>query len=511
MNELAPKTLTLKHDKSLDELSPKEFIIIKRARVNNLKNLSVAIPRNKLVVITGLSGSGKSSLAFDTLFAEGQRMYVESLSAYARQFLGRMEKPEVDYIRGVSPAIAIEQKVNTRNPRSTVGTTTEIYDYLKLLFARVGKTFSPVSGREVRRDTVTSVVDSINKLPQKTRVMIACPLRIKKGRKADEELNLLLSKGFARILINGEVKFIEELLHPETDGKKKKAIKLDENVEVLIDRTAVNPEDEDTTFRLSDSVQTAFFEGDGDCTVYIEGRNKLHFTDRFELDGIKFTEPSINFFSFNNPFGACQTCEGFGKILGIDEDLVIPDKSLSVYEGAIAPWRSETMGEWLKPLVKNGIKFDFPIHRPYNELTKEQQELVWNGNAYFEGIHSFFKYLESKTHKIQYRVLLSRYRGRTNCPDCKGTRLRKDAQYVKVASVSITDVVLLPIEEALIFFKKLELNAYDKKVSERILTEIINRLEYMDRVGLGYLNLNRLTGSLSGGEYQRIKLATSLG
>ena len=361
--------------KSLDELSPKEFIIIKRARVNNLKNLSVAIPRNKLVVITGLSGSGKSSLAFDTLFAEGQRMYVESLSAYARQFLGRMEKPEVDYIRGVSPAIAIEQKVNTRNPRSTVGTTTEIYDYLKLLFARIGKTYSPISGKEVRRDTVTSVVDVINKLPPKTRVMVACPLRIKKGRKADEELNLLLSKGFARILISGEVKFIEELLHPESDGKKKKALKLDENVEVLIDRTAVNPEDEDTTFRLSDSVQTAFFEGEGDCTVYIEGRNNLHFSDRFELDGMKFTEPSINFFSFNNPFGACQTCEGFGKILGIDEDLVIPDKSLSVYEGAIAPWRSETMGEWLKPLVKNGIKFDFPIHRPYNELTKEQQEL----------------------------------------------------------------------------------------------------------------------------------------
>ena len=511
MNELAPNTLTLKHDKSLDELSPKEFIIIKRARVNNLKNLSVAIPRNKLVVITGLSGSGKSSLAFDTLFAEGQRMYVESLSAYARQFLGRMEKPEVDYIRGVSPAIAIEQKVNTRNPRSTVGTTTEIYDYLKLLFARIGKTFSPISGKEVRRDTVTSVVDVINKLPPKTRVMIACPLQIKKGRKADEELNLLLSKGFARILISGEVKFIEELLHPESDGKKKKALKLDENVEVLIDRTAVNPEDEDTTFRLSDSVQTAFFEGDGDCTVYIEGHNNLHFSDRFELDGIKFTEPSINFFSFNNPFGACQTCEGFGKILGIDEDLVIPDKSLSVYEGAIAPWRSETMGEWLKPLVKNGIKFDFPIHRPYNELTKEQQELVWNGNAYFEGIHSFFKYLESKTHKIQYRVLLSRYRGRTNCPDCKGTRLRKDAQYVKIAGVSISDLVLLPIEDALTFFRKLELNAYDKKVSERILTEIANRLEYMDRVGLGYLTLNRLTGSLSGGEYQRIKLATSLG
>lgn len=512
MNELAPNTLAIKHDKALDDLSPKEFIIIKRARVNNLKNLSVAIPRNKLVVITGLSGSGKSSLAFDTLFAEGQRMYVESLSAYARQFLGRMEKPEVDYIKGVSPAIAIEQKVNTRNPRSTVGTTTEIYDYLKLLFARVGKTYSPVSGKEVRRDTVTSVVDSINKLPASTRVMVASPLRIKKGRKPEEELNLLLSKGFARILINGEVKFIEELLHPESEsGKKKKAIKLDENVEVLIDRTAVNPEDEDTTFRLSDSVQTAFFEGDGDCTIYVEGQKKLHFSDRFELDGMTFTEPSINFFSFNNPFGACQTCEGFGKILGIDEDLVIPDKSMSIYEGAIAPWRSETMGEWSKPLIKNGIKFDFPIHRPYNELTKEQQELVWNGNSYFDGIHGFFKYLESKSYKIQYRVLLSRYRGRTNCPDCRGTRLRKDAQYVKVGGVSITDLVLMPIEEVLTFFQKLQLNDYDKKVSDRILTEIRNRLEYMVRVGLGYLTLNRLTSTLSGGEYQRIKLATSLG
>ena len=512
MNELAPKTLAIKLDNALDELSPKQFIIIKRARVNNLKNLSVAIPRNKLVVITGLSGSGKSSLAFDTLFAEGQRMYVESLSAYARQFLGRMEKPEVDYIKGVSPAIAIEQKVNTRNPRSTVGTSTEIYDYLKLLFARIGKTYSPVSGKEVRRDTVTSVVDSINKLPPKTRVMVACPLSLKKGRKSEEELNLLLSKGFARILINGEVKFIEELLHPEGEtGKKKKALKLDEDVEVLIDRTAVNPEDEDATFRLSDSVQTAFFEGDGDCTIYVEGQKKLHFSDRFELDGIKFTEPSINFFSFNNPFGACQTCEGFGKILGIDEDLVIPDKSLSVYEGAIAPWRSETMGEWLTPLIKNGIKFDFPIHRPYSELTKEQQDLLWKGNSYFDGIHDFFKYLESKTYKIQYRVLLSRYRGRTNCPDCKGTRLRKDAQYVKIAGVSITDLVLMPIEEVFEFFRKLELNTYDRKVSERILTEISNRMEYMVRVGLGYLTLNRLTSSLSGGEYQRIKLATSLG
>jgi excinuclease ABC subunit A len=505
------QALTIK-DTYLDELNPKEYIIIKRARVNNLKNLSVAIPRNKLVVITGLSGSGKSSLAFDTLFAEGQRMYVESLSSYARQFLGRMEKPEVDYIKGVSPAIAIEQKVNTRNPRSTVGTTTEIYDYLKLLFARIGKTYSPVSGKEVKRDTVTSVVDAINKLPAGTRIMIASPLHIKKGRKLADELNLLLSKGFARILVNGEVKFIEELIGTEAEGaKKKKAIKVEGDIEVLIDRASVNPDDEDTTFRVADSVQTAFFEGEGDCIVYAEGENKMHFSDRFELDGMTFTEPSVNFFSFNNPYGACQTCEGFGKILGIDEDLVIPDKSLSVFEGAVAPWRSETMGEWAKPLLKNGIKFDFPIHRPYNELTKKQQELLWTGNEYFDGINGFFKYLESKTHKIQYRVMLSRYRGRTNCPDCKGTRLRKDAQYVKIADTSITDLVLLPIEESLVFFEKLKLPAHDQKVSERILTEIRSRLEYLTKVGLGYLTLNRITSTLSGGEYQRIKLATSLG
>jgi excinuclease ABC subunit A len=442
-------------------------------------------------------------------------MYVESLSSYARQFLGRMEKPEVDYIKGVSPAIAIEQKVNTRNPRSTVGTSTEIYDYLKLLFARIGKTYSPVSGKEVKRDTVSTVVDYINGLPQGTRVMVACPLLIKKGRKLHDELNLLLSKGFARILVDGEMKFIEEVLTPPVpEGKKKapaKAGKITGGIEILIDRASVQPDDEDTTFRLSDSVQTAFFEGEGDCIIYAEGSKKTHFSDRFELDDMTFTEPSINFFSFNNPYGACQTCEGFGKVLGIDEDLVVPDKSLSVYEGAIAPWRSETMGEWQKPLIKNGIKFDFPIHRPYSELTKAQQEVLWNGNTYFSGIHEFFRYLESKTHKIQYRVLLSRYRGRTNCPDCRGTRLRKDAQYVRIADTSITDIVLLPIEDALVFFNNLKLPVHDQKISERILTEIKSRLEYLTKVGLGYLNLNRITSTLSGGEYQRIKLATSLG
>jgi excinuclease ABC subunit A len=505
----------LTNDQYLDDLDPRDYIIIKRARVNNLKNLSVAIPRNKLVVITGLSGSGKSSLAFDTLFAEGQRMYVESLSSYARQFLGRMEKPDVDYIRGVSPAIAIEQKVNTRNPRSTVGTSTEIYDYLKLLFARIGKTISPVSGKEVKRDTVTDVVDYINKQKPGTRVMVACPLKTQKGRKLEDELNLLLSKGFARVLIDGEMKYIEELLGASEADKakaKKKKLAITGEIEVLIDRAAINPEDEDLTFRLSDSVQTAFFEGHGDCLIHVEGHGKVMFSDRFELDGITFTEPTVNLFSFNNPYGACQTCEGFGRVLGIDEDLVIPDKSLSVFENAIAPWKGEVMSaQWLKPLLKNGIRFDFPVHRPYGELTQKERDTLWNGNEYFDGINQFFKYLESKMHKIQYRVMLSRYRGRTTCPDCRGTRLRKDAAYVKVAGYSITDFVLLPIEEVYQSIGDLKLNDYDRKISERLLVEIRFRLEYLVKVGLGYLSLNRLTNTLSGGEYQRIKLATSLG
>jgi len=504
--------LTLLNDQYLDDLDPKEYIIIKRARVNNLKNLSVAIPRNKLVVITGLSGSGKSSLAFDTLFAEGQRMYVESLSSYARQFLGRMEKPDVDYIRGVSPAIAIEQRVNTRNPRSTVGTSTEIYDYLKLLFARIGKTYSPVSGEEVKRDTVTDVIDYINKQHTGTRVMVSCPLKIQKGRKLEDELNLLLSKGFARVLIGGEAKFLEELLNPTDPKGKKKKLAITGELEILIDRAAVNAEDEDLTFRLSDSVQTAFFEGHGDCNIHVEGAGSVTFSDRFELDDITFTEPSVNLFSFNNPYGACQTCEGFGRVLGIDEDLVIPDKSLSVYENAIAPWKGEVMSvQWLKPLLKNGIRFDFPVHRPYSELTQKERDILWNGNEFFDGINRFFRYLESKMHKIQYRVMLSRFRGRTTCPDCRGTRLRKDAGYVKVAGYSITDFVLMPIEEIYPAIGNLKLAAHDRKISDRLLVEIRFRLEYLLKVGLGYLNLNRLTNSLSGGEYQRIKLATSLG
>ncbi|MGY6742569.1 MAG: excinuclease ABC subunit UvrA [Cecembia sp.] len=488
---------------SVDLLDPKEYIIIKNARVNNLKSLSVAIPRNKLVVITGLSGSGKSSLAFDTLFAEGQRMYVESLSSYARQFLGRMEKPDVEYIKGVSPAIAIQQKVTTKNPRSTVGTTTEVYDYLKLLFSRIGKTISPVSGDEVKHHTVTDVVDFIHGFEEGEKVMISCPLHLMKGRNMHQELELLLQKGFTRILVNGEAYFVEDLISatevPNGD------------YEILIDRASIRHEDEDNQFRIADSVQTAFFEGHGECTVLVPGKDKRTFSDRFELDGMSFELPTVNFFSFNNPYGACKTCEGFGSVLGIDPDLVIPDKSLSVYEGAIAPWRGETTGKWLEPLVKKGIYFDFPIHRAYEDLTAAEKELIWTGNSYFKGLNDFFADLESKTHKIQYRVMLSRFRGRTTCPDCKGTRLRKDASYVKLGGKSITDIVLMPIDKALGYFRQLELSDSEKKVANRLLKEILNRLEYIDKVGLGYLTLNRLTSTLSGGEYQRIKLATSLG
>lgn len=497
--------------KKLDDLDPRQYIIIKNARVNNLKNLSVAIPRNRLIVVTGLSGSGKSSLAFDTLFAEGQRMYVESLSSYARQFLGRMEKPDVDYIKGVSPAIAIEQKVNTRNPRSTVGTTTEIYDYLKLLFARIGKTLSPVSGLEVRRDTVTGVMDTLNRLAPGTRVTITAPLKIQKGRKPVDELELLLRKGFTRIRQDGQVRSIEEAVTGLKEKKKPAAAKSFAAYEIVIDRAAIQPQDEDLVFRLSDSIQTAFFEGQGDCVVYVEDKETQRFSDRFELDGITFTEPSVNLFSFNNPFGACQTCEGFGKILGIDEDLVIPDKGLSLFEGAVAPWRTETMSEWLTPWLRTGAKLDFPIHRAYQDLSPTEKQLLWTGNKEIDGINGFFKYLESKSYKIQYRVMLSRYRGRTTCPDCRGTRLRKDASYVKIAGTSITDLVLLPIEEALQFFNQLSIATFDQKVADRLLKEIRYRLEYLVKVGLGYLTLNRLTNTLSGGEYQRIKLATSLG
>ncbi len=490
-------------DNNLDTLDPRQNIIIKGARVHNLKNLSVALPRNQFIVITGLSGSGKSSLAFDTLYAEGQRMYVESLSSYARQFLGRMDKPDVDYIKGISPAIAIEQKVSIKNNRSTVGTSTEIYDYLKLLYARIGKTYSPVSGEVVQKDTVADVVDYIFSLEDEARVMILAPLLQSPERTLAKELDLLLQKGYSRIYADGQVYFIEELLAQENP-------QLGKEVYILIDRAIVYKSDEDLQFRIADSVQTAFYEGHGECRV-MHGEDVRVFSDRFELDGMVFEEPSVNFFSFNNPYGACQTCEGFGSVLGIDPDLVIPDKSLTVYEGAIAPWRSDKMNEWLQPLIKNGIRFDFPIHRPYNELSEAEQELLWTGNKYFEGLNTFFKHLQSQTHKIQYRVMLSRYRGRTTCPDCKGSRLRKDASYVKINGKSITDLVLLPITKTLEFFENLQLTEHEQKVADRLVVEVTNRLGYLNRVGLGYLTLNRLSNTLSGGESQRISLATSLG
>jgi excinuclease ABC subunit A len=505
--------------RSVDHLSPRQFIIIKGAKVHNLKGIDVAIPRNKLVVLTGLSGSGKSSLAFDTLFAEGQRMYVESLSSYARQFLGRMEKPEVEYIKGVSPAIAIEQKVSTRNPRSTVGTSTEIYDYLKLLFARAGTTYSPVSGHEVRKDTVTDVVNFMYGYEAGQRVMIMAPLRVREDRTLAYELNILLQKGYTRIVADGgptgrQVLQIEDVLESSETIDQRLATN---DLEILVDRGTVlydadGKPDEDNQYRFSDSVQTAFSEGDGTCRVDIVGKESRVFSDKFELDGIVFEEPSVNLFTFNNPYGACRRCDGFGKVLGIDPDLVIPDKNLSVFEGAIAPWRSEKMSEeFLKPLLKNGIRFDFPIHRPYKDLTPAEQELLWAGNTYFNGLNSFFDYVESQTFKVQYRVMLSRYRGKTTCPECRGSRLRKDAGYVKVGGKSITDLVLMPLGKVTTFFHELELPEHQQQVANRILIEIRNRLDYMERVGLGYLTLNRLTNTLSGGEYQRIKLATSLG
>jgi len=492
----------------LEALDPRQFILIKGARVHNLKNIDVAIERDKLVIITGLSGSGKSSLAFDTIFADGQRRYVESLSSYARQFLGRMQKPEVDYIKGISPAIAIEQKVNTRNPRSTVGTSTEIYDYLKLLFARIGTTYSPISGKQVKRNTVTDVVDFIKSLDGNPRILITSPLKIISKRKLTDQLTILLQQGFTRIYYKGEVIKIENIL----DAKK--SIKEALDIKIVIDRIVVNFEDTDLQSRLSDSVQTAFYEGNGRCFIeVIDGaKTKTHeFSNRFELDGITFEEPSQNFFSYNNPYGACKRCEGFGSIIGIDEDLVIPDKSLSVYQGAIAPWKGEKMGQWKELMVMNAYKFDFPVHKPYSELSKKQQELLWNGNKHFEGINEFFRQVEEQTYKIQYRVMLSRYRGKTLCPECSGTRLRGDANYVKITGKSISELVLKPLEELKVFFSQLELNHYETQVSKRILIEINNRLDFLCDVGLGYLTLNRLSSSLSGGESQRINLATSLG
>ena len=486
--------------------SPKTHIQIKGARVNNLKNIDVDIPKNQLVVITGMSGSGKSSLAFDTLYAEGQRRYVESLSSYARQFMGRMNKPDVDYIKGIAPAIAIEQKVISSNPRSTVGTSTEIYDYLKLLFARIGRTISPISGKEVHKDSVSSIVDRILSYPDDTTVTIYSPLIPTNNRKLKEELSLLLQKGFVRIKHQDTIKKIETIIDDKAIANT--AFKEGE-LFIVIDRVVLDQTD-DTINRLADSVQTAYYEGKGNCVVEI-GEDSFSFSDKFELDGIIFEEPTPNFFSFNNPYGACKRCEGYGKIIGIDPDLVVPDKSRSVFDGAIAPWRGEKMGAWLDKLVRTAIKFDFPIHRAYNELTKAQQELLWNGNKYFRGLNDFFAELEEQTYKIQYRVMLSRYRGKTDCPECKGTRLRKDATYVKINGHSITDVVLLPLDKALSLFQNLELTENEAVIAKRLLAEITNRLQFLSDVGLSYLTLNRLSNSLSGGESQRINLATSLG
>ncbi len=521
--------------KKIEDFNAKEFIIIKGARVHNLKNIDVAIPRNKLVVITGLSGSGKSSLAFDTLYAEGQRRYVESLSSYARQFLGRIDKPEVDYIKGISPAIAIEQKVNSKNPRSTVGTSTEIYDYLKLLFARIGKTFSPVSGNQVKRDTVNDVAIFINALAPETKILVLSPINKKTDKPLKKQLELLSQQGFTRILQNGLVQKIEDFVATKFSEK--------EQIYIVVDRLTVRPNDEDNENRISDSVQTAFYEGDGECVIQLmmdesvttktsvsdkDFKSKIKskklkssvnligvkgrsFSNKFELDGLTFEEPTTNFFSFNNPVGACKHCEGFGSVIGIDEDLVIPNKNLSVYEDAIVCWKGEKMSEWKNVLVTSSHKFDFPIHRSYYDLTDKERKLLWTGNKYFEGLTSFFKHLESQSYKIQYRVMLSRYRGKTVCPECNGTRIRKDATYVKVDDCSINDVVLMPVSDSLKFFSKLKLSDYDTEVAKRILIEIKNRLQFLDDVGLGYLTLNRLSNSLSGGESQRINLATSLG
>lgn len=483
-------------------LEPKKNILIKGAQVHNLKNLDVAIPRNKLVVITGLSGSGKSSLAFDTLYAEGQRRYVESLSSYARQFLGRLDKPKVEYIKGIAPAIAIEQKVNTTNARSTVGTSTEIYDYLKLLYARIGKTFSPVSGKEVRKDTVSDVINDVKTFETESKWLLLAPVFPEKDRSIEEKLKVLLQQGFSRIFVDGETIRLDEL----------DAVKLaKKQVFLIIDRIIVKDEEEFYN-RLSDAIQTAFFEGKGSCYLQeLNSDRKYSYSNKFELDGINFLEPNVHLFSFNNPYGACPVCEGYGNVIGIDEELVIPNTALSVYENALYPWRGESMGWYRDELVKNAYKFDFPIHKPYFELSEEQKELVWNGNEYFQGLHSFFKELEEKNYKIQNRVMLSRYRGKTKCYSCKGKRLRVEASYVKIGGKTISDLVDLPIKKLIAFFTALQLNDFDIKVAKRLLLEINNRLRFLDEVGLSYLTLNRNSASLSGGESQRINLATSLG
>lgn len=484
-------------------LTAADSIYIKGARVHNLKNISVAIPRNKLVVVTGVSGSGKSSLTIDTLFAEGQRRYAESLSAYARQFMARMVKPDVDYIKGLCPAIAIEQKVITRTPRSTVGSMTEVHDYLRLLFARTGKTISPVSGREVKKDDVGDVVAAMEQLKEGDKVLILIPFKQHKNRKVVEELNILLQKGFSR-LYDGQVQPIEDLLENTTWKPAK-------DTYVLVDRLVVKTFDEDDIHRMGDSIGTAFYEGEGELLLEINGSKKLPFSNRFELDGMQFEEPVPNLFSFNNPFGACPTCEGFSQVLGIDADLVIPDKRLSVYEGAVAPWKGEKLGWWREQFIKGAKKFNFPIHKPIIDLTKEQYETLWTGNEHAQGISDFFKEVEQNLYKVQYRVLLSRYRGRTLCPDCKGYRLRKEALYVQVAGKHIGHLCEMPVKDLVQWFAGLQLSEYDQQVAKRVLIEINHRLKTLMDVGLVYLTMNRLANSLSGGESQRIQLTRSLG
>ncbi|MEA4841367.1 MAG: excinuclease ABC subunit UvrA [Bacteroidales bacterium] len=499
-------------------MSTEKYIQIQGARVNNLKNINVLIPRNQLIVITGLSGSGKSSLAFDTLYAEGQRRYVESLSAYARQFLGRIDKPEVDFIKGIPPAIAIEQKVNTRNPRSTVGTSTEIYDYLRMLYARIGKTYSPISGDLVKKHQVEDVLQYILNYPPDTRFYVLCPVIVPEGRTLTYQLEMLMKQGFNRIEANGITYRIEDLIPKNKDMDVPTESDIldhcpEDSLFLLIDRLVVL-NDKATRSRITDSVETAFYEGQNSCYIRMFTPKKeilKHFSKQFEADGLLFDEPSDELFSFNSPAGACPSCEGFGKVIGIDEDLVVPNKSLSIYDDAVYCWRGEKMGEWKEELIRNADEFQFPIFRPWYQLSDAERKLVWTGNEYFHGLNSFFKMLEENQYKIQYRVMLARYRGKTVCPECGGTRLKKQASYVRVGGKSISELVDLPVHELGEFFETLELNETDQAVSKRLLLEIKNRIRFLQDVGLGYLTLNRLSSSLSGGESQRINLATSLG
>ena len=504
-------TKSINKKKAIISVNNADGIFIKGARVHNLKDVTVTIPRNKLVVVTGVSGSGKSSLTIDTLFAEGQRRYAESLSAYARQFMQRMNKPDVDYIKGLCPAIAIEQKVITRTPRSTVGSMTEIYDYLRLLFARTGKTISPISEREVKKDDVADVLKAIRNLKDGDKVLLLVPFKLHANRDVKEELNILMQKGFSRVASPNPLNAGAFEPHRIEDLLENTPVNLSPETCLLIDRLVVKTFDEDDTHRISDSVGIAFYEGEGSLMLEINGKKILSFSNKFELDGIQFEEPVPNLFSFNNPFGACPTCEGFSLVLGIDSDLVIPNKQLSVYEGAVAPWKGEKLSLWKEQFIKAAKNFNFPVHTPIIDLTKEQYLLLWEGNSYANGINDFFKEVEQNLYKVQYRVLLSRYRGKTLCPDCKGYRLRKEALYVKVCGKHIGELCELPVKDLQVWFDQLTLSAYDEKVAKRILIEIHHRIKTLTDVGLGYLTLNRLANSLSGGESQRIQLTRSLG